>query len=612
MLTKDELLNLPILAAAPLDEQLKTYGIDPSAYGDGASALYVQLFKEKLPSLNPGLLQDLKPYVQVTPEDFNKSLTLQISKNLTGVTIGYYWAKKPILIIQLGVHPSLGYSKLDRYLPEVKVKSYLQSKLSSEKTLVNLVPTKNRSSFPLTLKSLIKNLTKQIPDLLLQPLVSAIKESQKEVEEEANQPPSPEEILKRVKGIVRDSLRNEEVALSFVSLDDNVAYFEVEPYHRRRLDSFYDDFEGDYDDFESYLGNMPYEEGWEYSYAKPLEVRITQALVRGGLPRNAFQADVDDKGFLNLYVRINSQSLTMNKKAKDMLDEYSMHYEVSTHTTAGIQEALSRHKGIEKVYFLEEFNHDDTASRESDWLLDISLPYAVKKYRPIPGLTLQAKVTFRVTHGRKWPSGDVDLAIGTYVEVKVPDPRGEEETTTLKYSYSPNRYGRVYTIKEWNKINTKVNYIAEIKDIFSELLDDTLFESLRREPKLKDLLIFVMGKVKEDEVKNMPWFKKFFNKLFKRSSQNKMAKISYKRIAHRYLQAREYEAEGAIEKTIGFLISKNLGVTDAPEEFFKKATEYYQQMCEEGGMKADVKDSATYASLQKAIQKAGKELKLWS
>ena len=77
------------------------------------------------------------------------------------------------------------------------------------------------------------------------------------------------------------------------------------------------------------------------------------------------------------------------------------------------------------------------------------------------------------------------------------------------------------------------------------------------------------------------------------------------------LQRFAYEAQGPFEKMVGYILTNQLGVTDAPEEFFKGVKEQFDRELAEEGLEEDLKDPSNYPALQRSIQGVGQDMGLW-
>lgn len=62
-----------------------------------------------------------------------------------------------------------------------------------------------------------------------------------------------------------------------------------------------------------------------------------------------------------------------------------------------------------------------------------------------------------------------------------------------------------------------------------------------------------------------------------------------------------YRAQGALEKVVGKILTRTLGIPDAPESFFKEVTKKVEATLEEAGMPMDLNDPEIYPYLHRII-----------
>lgn len=84
----------------------------------------------------------------------------------------------------------------------------------------------------------------------------------------------------------------------------------------------------------------------------------------------------------------------------------------------------------------------------------------------------------------------------------------------------------------------------------------------------------------------------------------KLAKV----VAAKYLSKLAYEASGDIEKVMGEILTGELGITDAPEEFFTVAQGKLMDRLDEEGMDIDLEDPDMYPVIRQAIMETLDEL----
>lgn len=76
------------------------------------------------------------------------------------------------------------------------------------------------------------------------------------------------------------------------------------------------------------------------------------------------------------------------------------------------------------------------------------------------------------------------------------------------------------------------------------------------------------------------------------------AKIA-QRIARRII-VKSYRASGDLEKVVGQIASRSLGVTDAPKEFFDKVADRVEDALAKAGLELDLKDPEVYPYVRRA------------
>lgn len=85
-----------------------------------------------------------------------------------------------------------------------------------------------------------------------------------------------------------------------------------------------------------------------------------------------------------------------------------------------------------------------------------------------------------------------------------------------------------------------------------------------------------------------------------------------KRIAQMYIrQVMAYEAKGDFERMVGHILSDEMGITDAPENFFQAAHSAFQTRLKDEGLEENLKDNKVYPLLHQAIQEAAKKTGLF-
>jgi hypothetical protein len=81
------------------------------------------------------------------------------------------------------------------------------------------------------------------------------------------------------------------------------------------------------------------------------------------------------------------------------------------------------------------------------------------------------------------------------------------------------------------------------------------------------------------------------------------------RLAARYVAS--YTAKKGVESLLGSILNKNLGVSDAPEEFFTDAVAYLQGLgLKEGVDTTDLKADAIYPLATQAVMEMARKHKL--
>jgi hypothetical protein len=75
------------------------------------------------------------------------------------------------------------------------------------------------------------------------------------------------------------------------------------------------------------------------------------------------------------------------------------------------------------------------------------------------------------------------------------------------------------------------------------------------------------------------------------------------RIANFIMESAEggYEPKSALEKVMGQILSQQMGITDAPESVFKKATGKFFASMREEGLKFDLKNPKIYPLINAAL-----------
>ena len=82
------------------------------------------------------------------------------------------------------------------------------------------------------------------------------------------------------------------------------------------------------------------------------------------------------------------------------------------------------------------------------------------------------------------------------------------------------------------------------------------------------------------------------------------------RVAYRFLNRQAYEASGDFEKVVGKFISRELGITDAPKEFFDVVRSKAEASLAEADMELDMKNKDVYPYIRRAIMEASDEMEM--
>lgn len=83
-----------------------------------------------------------------------------------------------------------------------------------------------------------------------------------------------------------------------------------------------------------------------------------------------------------------------------------------------------------------------------------------------------------------------------------------------------------------------------------------------------------------------------------------MHKRIARQVALRILNRKAYEAQGDLHKMIGQIISRTMGMTDAPQDFFVAVESIFLTDLDEAGLEYDLQDPDVYPVLRRAIMKA--------
>lgn len=81
------------------------------------------------------------------------------------------------------------------------------------------------------------------------------------------------------------------------------------------------------------------------------------------------------------------------------------------------------------------------------------------------------------------------------------------------------------------------------------------------------------------------------------------------RVAQRALQA--YRAKGDMEKVMGHILTRSLGILDAPKEFFEQAVPKAEEAITGAGLTVDLKDPETYPHIQRVVREVADDLGLF-
>jgi hypothetical protein len=84
------------------------------------------------------------------------------------------------------------------------------------------------------------------------------------------------------------------------------------------------------------------------------------------------------------------------------------------------------------------------------------------------------------------------------------------------------------------------------------------------------------------------------------------AKIA-KRVARRII-VKSYRASGDLEKVVGQISSRSLGITDAPKEFFDKIADKVEDSLAKAGLELDLKDPEVYPYVRRATNEVADEM----
>jgi hypothetical protein len=76
---------------------------------------------------------------------------------------------------------------------------------------------------------------------------------------------------------------------------------------------------------------------------------------------------------------------------------------------------------------------------------------------------------------------------------------------------------------------------------------------------------------------------------------------------HRFRVKNAYTAQGALHKMIGQIVSRTMGMTDAPQEFFDEVENQFYKSLGEAGLDMDLKDPDVYPHLRRSINQVVSE-----
>jgi hypothetical protein len=91
--------------------------------------------------------------------------------------------------------------------------------------------------------------------------------------------------------------------------------------------------------------------------------------------------------------------------------------------------------------------------------------------------------------------------------------------------------------------------------------------------------------------------------------RNRNLRAMTDRLAARYLHA--YKAKPGVEALMGSMLSKQLGITEAPEEFFSEAREHLQGLALKEGLDPDdLKQDGLYALVTQSVMETARKRKM--
>lgn len=92
------------------------------------------------------------------------------------------------------------------------------------------------------------------------------------------------------------------------------------------------------------------------------------------------------------------------------------------------------------------------------------------------------------------------------------------------------------------------------------------------------------------------------------NSKTMAQRIARRVLADSYTEA--YKASGDLEKVMGEILTKSLGITDAPEEFFDAAKEKLEANLAKNDLEMDLDDPDVYPYIRRAVNEVADSMEM--
>jgi len=93
-------------------------------------------------------------------------------------------------------------------------------------------------------------------------------------------------------------------------------------------------------------------------------------------------------------------------------------------------------------------------------------------------------------------------------------------------------------------------------------------------------------------------------------AQNVAKRLFKERHAHLLTPKTAFRASEPLHKMMGEILNRQMGINDAPEEFFNRAQGYLMGQLNSKGLSLDLEDPKVYPHIRSAVNEIAKKMKL--